>query len=254
MRVVRYDPSRNEVRRHPHGWGELHAQLIVSWGDPLARLALGKGFLPPGGGNGYHTHFGAEEVHVVLGGCARFFHDGAVADLEGPVCVPCRDGESHAIANPGSAQIPWLNIRLAPPPGRVSRTVNHGFNLSHEQPRHAERVPFGRLDRALLVGVGRRRVWDGTDFRCGFGHWDHVAVASGETFDLDCPGHEIICHVLSGTSAMDGNGEELPSWATLALQAGERAKMRAISALELLVIAAPVGVSYAPSQNRIPIH
>ena len=53
-----------------------------------------------------------EEMFVIFDGEAEFTIDGRTSVLQGPAGAPCRMGRSHAIYNPGTKPVEWMNIAV----------------------------------------------------------------------------------------------------------------------------------------------
>jgi mannose-6-phosphate isomerase-like protein (cupin superfamily) len=78
----------------------------------------------PGGGVGHHFHNRCEEMFIIFGDEAQFTIDGRTSVLKGPAGAPCRMGHSHAIYNPSSKPIEFMNINVSAVKGKYD-----AFNL-----------------------------------------------------------------------------------------------------------------------------
>ena len=113
-RIVHTDPSTYRRATAVHGGaGELHYQSLLSRPKLNTNfLFLHRGVIPPKGGIGHHFHHKMEEMYVILDNEAEFTINGRTSLLQGPVGVPCKMGQSHAIFNPTDKPTEWLNIAV----------------------------------------------------------------------------------------------------------------------------------------------
>src|SRR5204863_653640 len=93
-----------------------------------------------------------EEMFIVLDGEAQFTIDGHTSVLKGPAGAPVRMGHSHAVYNPGTTPVQWMNINVA-----VRKGVYDAFNLGDSRAGAAlDPIPVFmtlRLDKTLLRPV-----------------------------------------------------------------------------------------------------
>src|SRR3954469_12910105 len=107
---------------HPtvhNGSGPMNYMALFDGRAGSAKFNLGvnlfflhRGFLPPGGGIGGHFHNYCEEMFVILGGEAECTIDSHTSVLQGPGAPVARLGHSHAITNPSSKPVQWMNINV----------------------------------------------------------------------------------------------------------------------------------------------
>ena len=113
---------------------------------------LHRGIIEPKSGIGHHFHNQCEEMFVIFDGEAQFTIDGRTSLIKGPAGAPCRMGHSHAIYNPTSKPIQWMNINVSAMKGTYD-----AFNLGDSRADVAlDPIPVFmtmRLDRALLRPV-----------------------------------------------------------------------------------------------------
>ncbi len=111
QRIGHSDASKyRKLRGVRAGAGELHyAGLFDASTFSTNFIFLNRGVIQPGGGTGHHFHNHMEEMFVILDGEAEFTIDGRTPVLKGPAGAPCRMGRSHAIYNPGTTPVEWMN-------------------------------------------------------------------------------------------------------------------------------------------------
>ncbi|MEM2905106.1 MAG: cupin domain-containing protein [Candidatus Bathyarchaeia archaeon] len=141
--------------------------------------------LMPGSGIGYHRHDRCEEMFTALDNALRFKHNGNVAELRGPVMVPCREGESHGVYNHTSKPTRFMNFCVTEPGGQYDCT-DYGDDLVDAVPGPAERLPAQWIDRKLLTwgpaghggrgSLGFRRILGPDDFRTTWAFVDHILI------------------------------------------------------------------------------
>src|SRR5260370_4014658 len=113
---------------------------------------LHRGIIEPKSGIGHHFHNQCEEMFVIFDGEAQFTMDGLTSQIKGPAGAPCRMGHSHAIYNPTSKPVQWMNINVSAMKGTYD-----AFNLGDSRADVAlDPIPVFmtmRLDTALLHTV-----------------------------------------------------------------------------------------------------
>jgi len=127
-RIVFNDPANYKLAEAAHdGAGALnytglldHTTLSTNF------LFLHAGVLLPKGGIGHHFHHKMEEMYFILDGEAQFTINGRTSNLKGPVAVPCKMGQSHAIYNQTDQPVRWLNFAVSSKGGRSYDAFNLG--------------------------------------------------------------------------------------------------------------------------------
>src|SRR5271169_5050537 len=113
-------------------------------------------------GVGHHFHNNCEEMFVIFGDEAQFTIDGRTSLVKGPAGAPCRMGHSHAIYNPTSKPVEFMNINVT-----AVKNKYDAFNLDDARAGVAVKDPIPvfmtmRLDKALLRPFPGYHGGDGT--------------------------------------------------------------------------------------------
>ena len=77
----------------------------------------------PGQAHQLHTHAGQDKLYLVLEGCGDVTVGGRVERVESGDLVLAREGEPHALENPGPANLVVLTV-MAPPPRSKTKSSN----------------------------------------------------------------------------------------------------------------------------------
>jgi mannose-6-phosphate isomerase-like protein (cupin superfamily) len=142
----------------------------------------------PQGGVGHHVHLRNEEMFFIFDGEAEFTVDGHTSLLAGPVGVPLRLGQSHAILNPTDRPVEFMNVNVATVDGQYdARDLDDSRVGVAKEPVPAFTVM--RIDAALLEPrasyrggrgtVRYRRALDATVFRSSWSYVDHLVIPPG---------------------------------------------------------------------------
>ena len=109
-RVVPNNPANYRLLSSVHaGAGQMKfTELIGRNALSTNFLYLHAGEIHAKGGIGHHFHHTIEEMYVLLDGEAEFTVNGRTSRLKGPVVVPCKMGDAHAIYNPGDKPLRCL--------------------------------------------------------------------------------------------------------------------------------------------------
>lgn len=126
-RIKHTDPSKYH-HSHSHdsaGYMDCQSPSLVVHTDLTTNLYfVDRCVMEPGGGVGHHFHNHCEEMFIIFDGEAQFTIDGRTSLLKGPAGAPCRMGHSHAIYNPTSKPIQFMNINVSAVKGQYD-----AFNL-----------------------------------------------------------------------------------------------------------------------------
>ncbi|MDE0220941.1 MAG: cupin domain-containing protein [Spirochaetaceae bacterium] len=142
---------------------------------------------PPGSGIGHHTHTNAEEIFISVDNAMQFTHNGRTAEVVGGAAVPLRSGESHGIYNHTDQDTLFFNFHCFDS-SREPSSEDYGDTRVGVQLESTDRLPVGRLDRALLAPVcchsgkgevGFREVWGTRDFSTNFEYLNHLLLPPG---------------------------------------------------------------------------
>ena len=222
-------------------------------------LYLHAGEIHAKGGIGHHFHHTIEEMYVLLDGEAEFTVNGRTSRLKGPVVVPCKMGDAHAIYNPGDKPLRWLNYAVS-----TTKARGDAFDLGDNRVGAAiEPIPVfvsSQLKRDVLktnmqpysgTGVLYRRVLGPEIFSTNWNHVDHVIIpAGGSTGPRQLEGIEEVYYVIRGTGSISINNDSATIKADNAFSGSLGEKIRISNTgkddLELLVI------GIAASQNKNP--
>ncbi|NLA48881.1 MAG: cupin domain-containing protein [Bacteroidales bacterium] len=61
---------------------------------------------------GHHFHTTSDEMFLILDGDCEYTVNGQTALIKGPVGVPVRSGNAHAVYNPSDKQVDWVNFNV----------------------------------------------------------------------------------------------------------------------------------------------
>jgi len=221
-RIASLDPSTYRVAVGAHaGAGELHySTLIPGSAFTTNLLFVHAGDLQPGGGIGHHFHNHMEEMYFILDGEAEFTINGHTSTIAGPVAVPCRMGDSHAILNVTDQPVKWMNIAVS-----TRKGIYDKFDLGDDRVGAAQdEIPVfvnGRFDKSLLEpspnlhgGTGTalyRRVLQPEVFFTNWSFVDHLVLPEGVTVGKKRHANvEEIYYIVNGEGTITINDETAP--------------------------------------------
>lgn len=70
------------------------------------------GPLGPKSSIGHHFHTNSDEMFLILDGDCQFTVNGQTALIKGPVGVPCKADNAHAVYNPSAKAVDWVNFQV----------------------------------------------------------------------------------------------------------------------------------------------
>jgi mannose-6-phosphate isomerase-like protein (cupin superfamily) len=126
-RIGHTDVSKAMPGKNVHqGTGTLGMQTLLGRGAVKNLAFMHHGPLGPKSSIGLHFHTNSDEMFLILDGDCQFTVNGQTALLKGPVGVPCKAENSHAVYNPSAKAVDWVNFQVLvadpvqPAPGVVS--------------------------------------------------------------------------------------------------------------------------------------
>ena len=216
QRIAHSDASKYRKIKSVHaGAGELHyLGLFDASTFSTNFIFLHRGVIPPGGGIGHHYHNHMEEMFVILDGEAEFTVDGRTSVLKGPAGAPCRMGRSHAIYNPGTTPVEWMNIAVGSIKGKYDASDLGDDRVGVTKDPKPVFINM-RLDRALLRGgangVKYRRALTPEVFFTNWSYVDHVLIPAGAAIPAHRhEGVEEFYYVMAGAGSVTVDKETAP--------------------------------------------
>ena len=227
QRIAHTDPATFRTAAAVHGGaGSMSFTALLNRGALTPEFNfLHRGVIPAGAGIGHHFHNVVEEMFVILDGEAQFTIDGRTASVKGPAAVLCRTGHSHAIYNPGSGPVQWMNLNVSLVAG-VYDNVDLGDTRVGAALDAIPTFMTIRLDKSLLRAAGgrgrgapapppaanavlSRRVAGPAMFSTTWSYVDHVSVPAGaSTPELSHDGFAEAYYVLGGEGTLSVAGGE----------------------------------------------
>src|SRR4030042_867348 len=113
-RIGHTDQSKAFAGKNVHqGTGTLYMQTLLGRGAITGLNFMHHGPLMPKSSIGHHFHTNSDEMFLILDGDCEFTVNGQTALIKGPVGVPCKSGNSHAVYNPSNKPVDWVNFQVA---------------------------------------------------------------------------------------------------------------------------------------------
>jgi mannose-6-phosphate isomerase-like protein (cupin superfamily) len=113
-RIGHTDQSKAFAGKNVHqGTGTLYMQTLLGRGAITGLNFMHHGPLMPKSSIGHHFHTNSDEMFLILDGDCEFTVNGQTALVKGPVGVPCKSGNSHAVYNPSNKPVDWVNFNVA---------------------------------------------------------------------------------------------------------------------------------------------
>jgi mannose-6-phosphate isomerase-like protein (cupin superfamily) len=127
-RIGHTDQTKAFAGKNVHqGTGTLYIQTLLGRGAITGLNFMHHGPLMPKSSIGHHFHTNSDEMFLILDGDCEFTVNGQTALVKGPVGVPCKSGNSHAVYNPSSKPVDWVNFNVAvTSPGETVNTQSAG--------------------------------------------------------------------------------------------------------------------------------
>jgi len=113
-RIGHTDQQKAFAGKNVHqGTGTLYMQTLLGRGAVTGLNFMHHGPLMPKSSIGQHFHTNSDEMFLILDGDCEFTVNGRTALVKGPVGVPCKSGNSHAVYNPSDKPADWVNFNVA---------------------------------------------------------------------------------------------------------------------------------------------
>jgi mannose-6-phosphate isomerase-like protein (cupin superfamily) len=113
-RIGHTDQTKAFAGKNVHqGTGTLYIQTLLGRGAITGLNFMHHGPLMPKSSIGHHFHTNSDEMFLILDGDCEFTVNGQTALIPGPVGVPCKSGNSHAVYNPSNKPVDWVNFNVA---------------------------------------------------------------------------------------------------------------------------------------------
>lgn len=112
-RIGHTDPAKAMPGRNVHqGTGTVGMQTLLGRNAVKNLAFMHHGPLGPKSSIGHHFHTNSDEMFLILDGDCQFTVNGQTALIKGPVGVPCKADNSHAVYNPSAKPVDWVNFQV----------------------------------------------------------------------------------------------------------------------------------------------
>lgn len=219
-RVKFNDPATYRSLSAVHaGAGKMGFTQLIGRNDLATNfLYLHTGSIEPKSGIGHHFHHTIEEMYVILDGEAEFTINGRTSKIKAPAIVPCKKGDSHAIYNPGTKPMKWLNYAVSEVKG-----MSDNFDLADTRVGASlDAIPAfvsARLEKKAIpenpprMGPQPRsafsiQVLGPQVFSTDWHHVDHLIIPAGKAIDSrKLAGFQEVYYVINGSGTFGTNGQ-----------------------------------------------
>jgi mannose-6-phosphate isomerase-like protein (cupin superfamily) len=152
-RIGHTDLSKAMPGKNVHqGTGTLGMQTLLGRNSVKNLAFMHHGPLGPKSSIGHHFHTNSDEMFLILDGDCQFTVNGQTALIKGPVGVPCKSSNSHAVFNPSAKAVDWVNFQVL-----VADPVQPGSGAPSGQGPGATRVQGAGAPPAQPGGGMMRR-------------------------------------------------------------------------------------------------
>jgi len=266
-RIVHNDPTKYRELSSVHaGAGKMGFTQLVGRNDLATNfLYLHSGVINAKSGIGHHFHHNIEEMYILLNGEAEFTVNGRTSKLKGPVAVPCKLGDAHAIYNSTGEPLRWLNFAVSQRKGqgdafdlgdtRVGSTLDKipvfvSYQFKRDGLRDANHPYAGN-------GALHRRAFGPEVFSTSWNHVDHVVIPAGKSAGPRLlEGIEEVYYVIKGSGNLTVGATTKPIVAddSFTGSLGETLSISNTGAedLELVVIAISASTGKDPNKFKAP--
>ena len=211
--VIHNDPTKYRELSAVHaGAGKMGFTQLVGRNDLSTNfLYLHAGEIQAKSGIGHHFHHSIEEMYILLDGEAEFTVNGRTSILKGPVAVPCKLGDAHAIYNSGDKPLRWLNYAVS-----EQKAQGDAFDLGDTRVgAELDDVPVFvsyqfakeklRAENHAYAGNGAlaRRAFGPEIFKTSWNNVDHLIIPAGKSVGpRQMLGIEEVYYVMKGKGSL----------------------------------------------------
>ena len=221
QRVIHNEPSKYRMLSSVHaGAGQMGFTQLIGRSELATNfLYLHAGVINSKSGIGHHFHHNIEEMYVILNGEAQFTINGHTSTIKAPAVVPCKMGDAHAIYNPTTEPIRWLNFAVSLTKGkgdafdlgdsRVGASIDPIPVFVSSRLEQTNLKPTNVSSAANTNRVSYRRVFGPEIYSTDWNHVDHMVIrADSSTGPRQLEGVEEVYYVIKGTGLVTINNEK----------------------------------------------